>query len=371
MINFENAQNATTSTVANSNNNVIILLFTFILVTSLFIAIKFSVHFQKSLDYTKRATGDKLKKPFIYGLKFSTPSLINLFIFQILLVVIMIWTAINFSNDITAFYKSVQEAKVNGQEIKSESFDYVSSKSIFTYFTMLLPFLYALLTFLYNFVAYKKAFNDPKYKNKNFVSELKKELQEEFKDEEIVKEMRVDIEAMKSKNPLGAKVLAKKVYQLNNFEQLDFQQAYKFALEMEFIKNYYEFYVRNFTFFGTYFDQKKLRNFKIDYENDYSSTIEKQIQWMNDVEKSIKNNNQINETYSQLHHYKNINMTLMRNQRKNSSLTTNTNDINYLGVDPSIQLSYSLDNKLQSELDIADILKVIASNAWKKLILKM
>ncbi|MBU4692533.1 hypothetical protein KQ875_02945 [Mycoplasma zalophi] len=370
MINFENAQTKSASTIANSNNNVIILLFTFILVISLYIAIKFSVNFQKSLDYTKKATGDKLKKPFIYGLKFSTPSLINLFIFEILLIVVMIWTAINFYNEVTSFYyKNIQEARANGQEV--QSFNYASSKSIFNYFTMLLPFLYAPLIFLYNFVTYKKAFNDPKYKNKNFVYELKKTLQEEFDDIKVVKEIRVDIEKMKSKNPLGAKVLAKKVYQLNNLEKLDFQKAYKFALEMEFIKNYYEFYVKNFTFFGAYFNQKKIRNFKIDYENDYSSTIEKQIQWMNDAEKSIKNNNQLNETSSQLYHYKNINMTLMRNQRKNSSLTTNTNDINYLGVDPSIQLSYSLDNEIQPEFDIADILKVIADNAWKKLILKM
>ncbi|QJR43892.1 hypothetical protein [Mycoplasma miroungirhinis] len=368
MINFENTQQATTNATTSNTNNTIILLFAFILIVSLYIAVKFSIHFKKSLEYTKKAIGYKLKKPFVYGLKFSTPSLINLFIFEILLVVIMIWTAINFASDIKNFYKNLEQTNSDNQTTQL-FFDYASPRSLFNYFTISLAWIYAPLVFLYNFIIFKKSFKDEQYHDKNFAFKLKEDLLEEYKENQMFKEIKIDIEDMKTKNPLGAKVLAKKTYEFNNFDQLDFAKAYKFALEMEFIKNYYEFYVKNFTFFGKYFEDKKILNFQIDYQNDYSSTMDKQIQWMNDVDRSFKNNK--DNVPLELYNYKNINITLMKNQRKNSSLTTNTNDINYLGADPSIHLSYSLDGNVQPKLDILDILKVISENTWKKLILKI
>ncbi|QJG66973.1 hypothetical protein [Mycoplasma phocoenae] len=325
----------------------------FAIFVTLWMSYKFCKSFPISITNSKNITGYKLKKPFVYGLKWSNPVIINLIIY--------VFAIIGF--DIYVVVKIIFLLK-NKTNI-NQAYMYIAALAI----TVVLITGCA----LYSFIVLKVKFKDLQYHSKNIEEDVKNELSKTYKNQSN-KTFSLDIEQLKLEKQPPAIIIGimklDKMYR--DIEKLNFKKAYSNALEIEAITNYYKHYVKTYTVYGNYFNeeyQKSITENIIDYTKDYSSTIEKQINWMNSVELQHKINK--GDIKPEMLFVDRTNLyQVYKTKNKNSLVLTNTNEMFLLSFKPSLKINVIFEDQTLQVFDVYELLDFVRHQSWINMLKK-
>ncbi|MBN0919053.1 hypothetical protein [[Mycoplasma] gypis] len=341
LTNFQETTEASKNSQSFYGANSMYLIALILIAILFFISIKFVMNYKKSIWKIKNVLGDKLKKPYIYGLKGKDSYFVNLIL---LIVFALICVAVG-------IYFLVAKADFKNNKVV----DIV----VYTLWISL-PIILCLALFIYSFIVYKKEFSDKKYNDPNWNKKLKNEIYTQYSTE-IPANINIENSLLRQRNSQVFKMFSSYLNTYENLNNINTKDAYNFALKIAFISGYYKEYTQNFTLYGDVFSQNVTQ--EIDYDRDYSSTIDNQIKWMeavdskNQVVKEIQANNIQPRTFS----------PYSRQSRRRSTLSfINTTEMTFLTSDPIGKFNFLIDNQ-EKQLTIWEFLELLSANTWIKL----
>ncbi len=310
---------------------------------SLYFCIKFLINFKKSIKDTKRILGKELIIPYVQGFKVNSNAFYNILIFNILNVLLIVFTALG----ISASYQQ-------GGWIDPKALPYISYYVITLTFSILL-----ILTFnLTILIMYYVMFNYAQYiKNKKHLSDEIKSLKLSVPQisAKYPSEIKLDIEKMKNRNILATKVLSKFLHFYNQFDSLTEKQQYLTYIDQLFKLNLFE------ESFATIEKQKQNeasllnQNSPTPKQNfDSLSQLEKEIIWMDNADrkgevyqesKKLEKNlgkEQFEKKYLEYLQSVRSQDPMYSNIQKNTWLTYRDNEFEDLFYNPYSQVLYML-----------------------------
>lgn len=274
------SQNPPASSIKNGDQKLWIpaLVCIILILFSLYLAIKFFVNFKRSIAKTKSILKDDLVSAYIQGFNIKSSAVFNFILANIISLVSIIISIIS-------IVKHFSASSTLGKSSFLALFIAVIALSIVLIISINLSLL----------AIYFVSFKEAKFVNKKNLEDelisLKYKKSKELNDLNAPENIKLDIKAMESHNPLAPRVLAKFIDFYNKMSSIELFKRYKNYLNQTFKIRYFNESLEVIEGKNEMEDnlEKYLDNINNkDPESQKNSLILKEIAWMNDMDKKVK-----------------------------------------------------------------------------------
>ncbi|TPR53534.1 hypothetical protein [Metamycoplasma neophronis] len=351
MINFAN--NTTAAQPAKGNQFLIYTLLGIVFfIIALYMATRFIINFKRSIKKTKDLLGEDLRIKYVQGFNIKSNATINYIIINIIFLAVAIIGAV-------LIPKVLKNPDI---KVHYEAF----------FVALLVIALLSIIVINATVLAiYLVSFNYAQYKhNKKDISleltslkNAKKHLTYEYPEE-----IKLDIKKMEEGNPLAPRVLAHFVSFYNKMHKKDIMRQYKEFLNQKFKIEYFA------ESLGFIEEQQAKEALILGIDKDLTNSkaltkIEKEIQWMDKMDKKVKiiketenistmDKKEFNKKYEEYLYTVRSQDPMYQQTQKNGWLTYRDGDIEDLFYNPTSTVIYSIDNgQTVMEKELPEFLK--------------
>ncbi|WP_203276872.1 hypothetical protein [Metamycoplasma hominis] len=312
---------------------------------SLYLAIKFFVNFKRSIAKTKSILKDGLVSAYVQGFNIKSSAVFNFILANVISLVSIIISIIS-------IVKHFSTSSTLGKSSFLPLFIAVIALSI----VLIISINLSLLSIY--FVSFKEA----KFVNKKNLEDelisLKYKKSKELNDLNAPENIKLDIKAMESHNPLAPRVLAKFIDFYNKMSNIELFKRYKNYLNQTFKIRYFNESLEVIEGKNEMEDnlEKYLDNINNkDPELQKNSLILKEIAWMNDMDKKVKiireadknitmSKKEFQEKYDEYVYLQRSQDPAYQQTQKNTWLTYRDSDIEDLFYNTNTSVIYTIDN---------------------------
>lgn len=312
---------------------------------SLYLAIKFFVNFKRSIAKTKSILKDDLVSAYVQGFNIKSSAVFNFILANIISLVSIIISIIS-------IVKHFSTSSTLGKSSFLALFIAVIALSIVLIISINLSLL----------AIYFVSFKEAKFANKKNLEDelisLKYKKSKELNDLNAPENIKLDIKAMESHNPLAPRVLAKFIDFYNKMSNIELFKRYKNYLNQTFKIRYFNESLEVIEGKNEIEDnlEKYLDNINNkDPESQKNSLILKEIAWMNDMDKKVKiireadknitmSKKEFQEKYDEYVYLQRSQDPAYQQTQKNTWLTYRDSDIEDLFYNTNTSVIYTIDN---------------------------
>ncbi len=312
---------------------------------SLYLAIKFFVNFKRSIAKTKSILKDDLVSAYVQGFNIKSSAVFNFILANIISLVSIIISIIS-------IVKHFSTSSTLGKSSFLALFIAVIALSIVLIISINLSLL----------AIYFVSFKEAKFANKKNLEDelisLKYKKSKELNDLNAPENIKLDIKAMESHNPLAPRVLAKFIDFYNKMSSIELFKRYKNYLNQTFKIRYFNESLEVIEGKNEMEDnlEKYLDNINNkDPELQKNSLILKEIAWMNDMDKKVKiireadknitmSKKEFQEKYDEYVYLQRSQDPAYQQTQKNTWLTYRDSDIEDLFYNTNTSVIYTIDN---------------------------
>lgn len=312
---------------------------------SLYLAIKFFVNFKRSIAKTKSILKDDLVSAYVQGFNIKSSAVFNFILANIISLVSIIISIIS-------IVKHFSTSSTLGKSSFLALFIAVIALSIVLIISINLSLL----------AIYFVSFKEAKFANKKNLEDelisLKYKKSKELNDLNAPENIKLDIKAMESHNPLAPRVLAKFIDFYNKMSNIELFKRYKNYLNQTFKIRYFNESLEVIEGKNEMEDnlEKYLDNINNkDPESQKNSLILKEIAWMNDMDKKVKiireadknitmSKKEFQEKYDEYVYLQRSQDPAYQQTQKNTWLTYRDSDIEDLFYNTNTSVIYTIDN---------------------------
>lgn len=341
------SQNPPASSIKNGDQKLWIpaLVCIILILFSLYLAIKFFVNFKRSIAKTKSILKDDLVSAYVQGFNIKSSAVFNFILANVISLVSIIISIIS-------IVKHFSTSSTLGKSSFLALFIAVIALSI----VLIISINLSLLSIY--FVSFKEA----KFANKKNLEDelisLKYKKSKELNDLNAPENIKLDIKAMESHNPLAPRVLAKFIDFYNKMSNIELFKRYKNYLNQTFKIRYFNESLEVIEGKNEMEDnlEKYLDNINNkDPELQKNSLILKEIAWMNDMDKKVKiireadknitmSKKEFQEKYDEYVYLQRSQDPAYQQTQKNTWLTYRDSDIEDLFYNTNTSVIYTIDN---------------------------
>ncbi|BAP39705.1 hypothetical protein [Metamycoplasma canadense] len=343
--------------VQKTQNNTSYFAYSFILtilfIINIYFLIKFFIGFKRSIDKTKKILGEFLVKKHIQGFNIKNNAFFNIIIISLLIMTQIVFSAVVF---------------VKVRQNNETSFKTLFALGFTTGSILALSFL------IFTLILYKIKFNYPQY-NKKSESEIFSEIisLKESKNKTLnlnfPKKININYDNLKGSNILLANLLVKWISNYNSLEEKEFKKQYHIFLNQLFKINYFEEVVNKISNNEFKTAQTLISDSVSIDESMNLDKIEKEILWMDKVDKKAKiinetkdlsklSKEEFNKKYEEYVYESRINDPIYQSTSKNSWLFYRDSETEDLFFNTSSLISYTIDDlEVVYEKELLEFLK--------------
>lgn len=341
------SQNPPASPIKNGDQKLWIpaLVCIILILFSLYLAIKFFVNFKRSIAKTKSILKDDLVSAYVQGFNIKSSAVFNFILANVISLVSIIISIIS-------IVKHFSTSSTLGKSSFLALFIAVIALSIVLIISINLSLL----------AIYFVSFKEAKFVNKKNLEDelisLKYKKSKELNDLNAPENIKLDIKAMESHNPLAPRVLAKFIDFYNKMSNIELFKRYKNYLNQTFKIRYFNESLEVIEGKNEMEDnlEKYLDNINNkDPESQKNSLILKEIAWMNDMDKKVKiireadknitmSKKEFQEKYDEYVYLQRSQDPAYQQTQKNTWLTYRDSDIEDLFYNTNTSVIYTIDN---------------------------